>query len=106
MLDQYHWGIIQCEQERGQWVCWVEDNDLMDIGVERLCGSPTQLNDVLAGERRVWQVDLLPSLPASDCQEGGCIGDCRMGWQLCRIGGHVYWVARPTLPTSGAPLAL
>jgi hypothetical protein len=57
-LDAFHAGIIQCERERGNLVCWDEENGEMPNGLERICGTPTQLNDTLARGLKVWWVGI------------------------------------------------
>lgn len=83
-LEAFAFGVIRCERERGQWVCWHEENSESPSGLERICGQPSHLNEVLASERRVWAVDLHPIFP--QCMEDEECWDCvTMGNLTCGI---------------------
>src|SRR5687767_8463586 len=36
-LEAFAFGVIQCERERGEWVCWHEENAESPSGLERIC---------------------------------------------------------------------
>lgn len=99
-LDLFHAGIIYCEMTRQQWICWDEENDYMPSGLERICGTPTQLNDALAAGTRIWWTDLSAPIRNHGCQEDMPCWDCnRMGNRIC--GKDV-----PIHASSARPLAL
>lgn len=100
-LEAFHFGVIACERERGQWVCWHEENDLSPSGLERICGQPSHLNEVLASEVRIWAVDIHPIFP--QCMEGDSCWDCvMMGNLTCGIPAS----SGKATASSARPLAL
>lgn len=96
-LEAFHFGVIQCERDRGQWVCWHEENSESPSGLERICGQPSHLNETLASGTRVWAVDIHPIFP--QCMEGDSCWDCvMMGNLTCGIPSsamHSASAARP-----------
>lgn len=100
-LEAFAFGVIECERERGQWVCWHEENDLSPSGLERICGQPSHLNEVLSSERRVWSVDIHPIFP--QCMEDELCWDCvMMGNLTCGIPSS----SQMHSASSARPLAL
>lgn len=105
-LDQFHADLIYCEMQRGQWICWDEENSAMPNGLERICGTPTQLNDTLAAGVRIWWTDLSSPIRNGEGQEDMPCWDCnRMGNRMCGKGSDIP-SAFPFLPSALSPLAL
>lgn len=103
-LDLFHAELIYCEMRR-QWICWDEENPLTLTGLERICGTPTQLNDALAAEVKIWWTDLSAPIRNHGCREDMPCWDCnRMGNRTC--GGSDILPASPAIPSVGRYLAL
>lgn len=103
-LEAFAFGVISCERDRGEWVCWHEENAESPSGLERICGQPSHLNEALAQEAKIWAVDIHPIFPS--CMEGEECWDCRMMGNLtCGMGGYRI---PPTMiaASSARPLAL
>lgn len=99
-LDLFHAELIHCEMVRGQWICWDEENSYMPTGLERICGTPTQLNDTLSSGIRIWWTDLSNLIRGGECLEDMPCWDCnRMGNRICGNGAPIH-------ASSARPLAL
>lgn len=105
MLEEFTFGVISCERERGEWVCWYEGNEKSPTGMRRACGQPSHLNEALSVGTQIWQVFLHPTFP--ECMEGQSCWDCQhMGNLTCRRDGYASPThASPVSPPS-APLSL
>lgn len=108
MLEEFAFGVTSCERERGEWVCWNEENLESPTGLERICGQPSHLNEALARGTHIWEVFLHPTFPS--CTEGQPCWDCRhMGDLSCGGDGYASSGSIPTaLPAipHPAPLSL
>lgn len=101
-LEAFAFGVISCERDRGEWICWHEESAESPSGLERICGQPSHLNEALASEVKIWAVDIHPIFPS--CMEDEQCWDCRMMGNLtCGMGGYVY---PPTMIAASAPRPL
>lgn len=106
-IEAFHFGIIECEQERGDWICWNEESADSPVGLIRICGTPTELNDTLSTETKVWSVDLHPVFP--QCMEDQPCWDCRsMGNFVCGDQDSISDtpLAPSSIPSTGRTLRL
>lgn len=101
-LEAFHFGVIACERDRGEWICWHEENDESPSGMERICGQPSHLNEAFAQEIKIWAVDIHPIFPS--CMEGEECWDCRiMGNLTCGMAGYAH---PPSIIRASAPRPL